>query len=52
MMMSSKYTRQVRHWSPDRIVESGCVTFVFSIRVICKYLWKLLHDIYTSILTE
>jgi hypothetical protein len=33
-------------------VESGCVTFAFSIRAMCKDLWKLLHDIYTSVLTE
>jgi hypothetical protein len=36
-------------------VESGCVTLqslVLSIRIMCKDLWKLLHDIYTSVLTE
>jgi hypothetical protein len=38
-----------------RIVESGCVTLhslVLSIRIMCKDLWKLLHDIYISVLTE
>jgi hypothetical protein len=35
--------------------ESGCMTLqlpVLGIRVTCKDLWKLLHDIYTSVLTE
>jgi hypothetical protein len=36
----------------DMNVESGCVTFVLSMRVMCKDLWKLLHDIHTSVLTE
>jgi hypothetical protein len=34
------------------LVESGCGTFVLSTRVMCKDLLKLLHDIYTSVLTE
>jgi hypothetical protein len=37
------------------LVESGCVTLqslVLSISIICKDLWKLLHDINTSVLTE
>jgi hypothetical protein len=37
------------------LVESGCVTLqslVLSIRIMCKNLWKLLHDIYTLVLTE
>jgi hypothetical protein len=37
------------------IVESGCVTLqslVLSISIMCKDLWKLLHDINTSVLTE
>jgi hypothetical protein len=36
-------------------VESGCVTLqslVLSISIMCKDLWKLLHDINTSVLTE
>jgi hypothetical protein len=36
-------------------VESGCVTLqslVLSIRIMCKDLWKLLHDNYTSVLSE
>jgi hypothetical protein len=36
-------------------VESGCVTLqslVLSISIMCKDLWKLLHDINTSMLTE
>jgi hypothetical protein len=36
-------------------VESGCVTsqaLALSIRAMCKDLWKLLLDIYTSVLTE
>jgi hypothetical protein len=36
-------------------VESGCVilqSLVLSIRIMCKDLWKLLRDIYTSVLTE
>jgi hypothetical protein len=36
-------------------VESGCVTLqslVLSIRIMCKDLWKLLHDNYHSVLTE
>jgi hypothetical protein len=38
-----------------RRVESGCVTLqllIFSISIMCKDLWKLLHDINTSVLTE
>jgi hypothetical protein len=27
-------------------------SLVLSIRIVCKDLWKLLHDIYTSVLTE
>jgi hypothetical protein len=38
--------------SPTQTVESGCVASVLSIRVMCKDLWKLLRDIYTSVLTE
>jgi hypothetical protein len=36
-------------------VESGCVTLqslVLSTGIMCKDLWKLLHDISTSVLTE
>jgi hypothetical protein len=36
-------------------LESGCVTlksFVLSISIMCKDLWKLLHDINTSVLTK
>jgi hypothetical protein len=39
----------------DVIVESGCVTLqslVLSIKIMRKDLWELLHDIYTSVLTE
>jgi hypothetical protein len=39
----------------DKVVESGCLTLQslgLSIRIMCKDLWKLLHDIYTSVLTE
>jgi hypothetical protein len=37
------------------IVESGCVTLqslVLSISIMCKDLWKLFHDINTSVLTD
>jgi hypothetical protein len=37
------------------VVESGCVTvqsLVLSISIMCKDLWKLLHDINTSVLNE
>jgi hypothetical protein len=37
---------------PTQTVESGCLESVLSIRVMCKDLWKLLRDIYTSVLTE